>query len=63
MYQQSDMQLLRDLPSVIREGALHASQLDGDALLRWGDEKRGWMHLAVVLSITMAVFQIVERVK
>lgn len=56
------MQLLRDLPSTMRQGALHASHLDTDSLLRWGDEERGWMHLAVSLSLVMVVFQIVERV-
>ena len=57
------MQLLRDLPSVMRRGALHAARLDKDALLLWGEEDRGWMHLAVTLSIAMAVFQLLERLR
>ena len=55
------MRVLHDLPLVMRQGALHAAHLDGDALLRWGDRERGWMHLAVTLALVMAAFQIVDR--
>ena len=55
------MQLLKDLPVVLQKGALHAARLDGNELLKWGHEDRGWMYLAVVLSITLFVLQTTSK--
>lgn len=51
------MQLLRDLPEVLRNGALHAARLDAAAVRSWGHDERGWMHLAVALSMTLLALQ------
>ena len=55
------MQLLRDLPAVLHEGALHAARLDVDALLQWGRTEKGWMHTAVALSVVLVALQMLPR--
>jgi len=54
------MQLLKDLPVVLQKGALHVARLDGEELVKWGHEDRGWMHLAVVLSVTLFVLRVLQ---